>query len=268
MSRSNNENQNTNPAKRWFKWSGKDGSIKYWDKEKEENVPVKLPFQFLLLDQLTTITGFNEAEDKGIYSNEVRLTNSEKLNVRCGKNTIEIGLYSDIKDAVKAKGGKFAQSCYIAFKDDNGNLEIGNFLMSGSALSGGEHKIDKKEKIKLDGWMDFFNANKKTIYEGAIKMELEPRVCQKGSNEYRIPKFSLIETSEQTNEIAKALDADLQTYLNEYLKKDNTKPDTEQPQNESSQNNASNNSQPAAEQPANDDFNWDNNNDDDLDLPF
>jgi hypothetical protein len=220
MSRSNQEETMVNPAKRWFKWSGKDGCITYYDKELKENVPVKMPFTFLLLDELTTITGFSEAEDKGIYSNEVKFTNSEKLNVRCGKNTLELGLYADIKDAIKAKGGKYSRSCYIVFKDDNGNYEIGNFLMAGSALSGGDHKEKgAKEKKKLDGWMDFMNTNKNVIYKSAVKMDLEPRVCQKGSNEYRIPKFTLVEVSEETNQIATALDADLQAFLSIYLKK-------------------------------------------------
>jgi hypothetical protein len=218
MSRSNQEETLVNPAKRWFRWSGKNGSITYYDKEKKENVPVKMPFTFLLLDELTTISGYSESEDKGIYSNEVKFTNSEKLNVRCGKNTIEVGLYNDIKDAVKAKGGKYSRSCYIAFKDDNGSLEIGNILMTGSSLSGGDHKPEgSKDKIKLDGWMDFMNANKKAIYNSAIKMELEPRLCKKGSNPYRIPKFSLVEIGEESNTLATALDNDLQAYLTVYL---------------------------------------------------
>jgi len=227
MSRSNQEETSVNPAKRWFRWSGKNGGITYYDKESKTNVPVKMPFTFLLLDELTTISGYSEADDKGIYSNEVKFTNSEKLNVRCGKNTIEVGLYADIKDAVKAKGGKYSRSCYIAFKDDNGSLEIGNFLMTGSSLSGGDHKPkDAKEKIKLDGWMDFMNANKKAVYSSAVKMELEPRVCKKGSNDYHIPKFSLVEIGEESNTLAAALDNDLQAFLAVYLKKDNTKEET------------------------------------------
>lgn len=227
MSRSNQEETSVNPAKRWFRWSGKNSSITYYDKEKKENVPVKMPFTFLLLDELTSISGYSESEDKGIYSNEVKFTNSEKLNVRCGKNTIEVGLYNDIKDAVKAKGGKYSRSCYIAFKDDNGSLEIGNFLMTGSSLSGGDHKADgAKDKIKLDGWMDFMNTHKKTVYNSAVKMELETRVCKKGSNPYHIPKFSLVEIGEESNALAAALDNDLQAFLAVYLKKDNTKEET------------------------------------------
>jgi hypothetical protein len=227
MSRSNQEETSVNPAKRWFRWSGKDGSITYYDKEKKENVPVKMPFTFLLLDELTTISGYSESEEKGIYSNEVKFTNSEKLNVRCGKNTMEVGLYADIKDAVKAKGGKYSRSCYIAFKDDSGSLEIGNFLMTGSSLSGGDHKADgAKDKIKLDGWMDFMNANKKTVYSNAVKMEADTRICKKGSNAYHIPKFSLVNIGEESNVLAAALDNDLQAFLAVYLKKDNTREET------------------------------------------
>lgn len=222
MSRSNNEEQLKNPAKRWFKWSGKTGSITYYDKELKEDVPVDMPFTFLVLDQLSVVSGFSESDDKGIYSNEVRDTTKSPLNVRCGKNTLEIGLYNDIKDAVKAKGGKFAKSVYIAYKSAEG-LEIGNFHMGGSSLSGGEHKVDKKEKIKLGGWMDF--CKQADVYKGAVKMELEPRVCTKGANDYRIPKYTLIPTTPETDVQAIELDKKLQEFLAVYLKKDFTKPE-------------------------------------------
>lgn len=226
MSRSNNEEQLQNPSKRWFEWSSKNKTVIYYDKVKKERVQVELPFTFLLLEELTKVTGYNKALDKPYYSNEVKNQNAEKLNVKCEKSTVEIGLWPDIGDAVKAKGGKFAKSLYIAYKDDNGSFEIGNITIDGAALGGGDFK-NGKEKIHLDGWFEFSKKSRKDLYDKAIKMNLEPRVCQNGSTEFSIPTYALAEVSEETNEIAKALDADLQNYLKVYFAKSNTKQEEE-----------------------------------------
>jgi hypothetical protein len=181
-----------------------------------------MPFTFILLDELHTIKGFNEASEKSIYSNEVKDLKNQKLNVRMGKETIELGLYDEIKDAVKVKGGKYSKSCYIAYFDENRLLRIGNIMMTGSSLAGGKYKDENKNEIEIGGWMDFVSKNKNEVYKKAIVVTLEERVCVKGANKYRVPKFTLKEISEETNKKANLLDIELQDYLKAYFHKQST----------------------------------------------
>lgn len=216
MSRNNDTNTLENPATRFFEWSGSDGSISYYDKEAKQKVQVKLPFTFMLLDELTTITGFNESANAGIYSNEIKDMATQKLNVRCGKNTtMALGLYKDIKDSIGNSGGRYTKSCYIAFKDEETKeLVIGNIKFSGSSFGGGSYKDEKKNEIKVKAWIDFFADNRKTIYKGAITISKNPQVCVKGATKFYCPSFALKDISPETD--AKA--GELCTIVEEYHK--------------------------------------------------
>jgi hypothetical protein len=218
MSRSQEKLEN--PCERWFKWSGSTGEISYYDKVTKQNVPVAMPFTFLLLDTLSTIKGYDESLKAGIWSNEVRNTKEEKLTVKCGNNHFVSGFYTDIKDAVVTKGGGYAQSCYIAFKNEYGSLVIGNFMMQGSSLGGGVNKpADKAMKdIEVGAWMDFTKSNKKDLDRMAIEMTKNELLCTNGATKFYCPKFKLINTSEGTNKAAIELDVQLQKYLSVYLK--------------------------------------------------
>lgn len=86
MSRSNPTDGIKNPATRWFEWAGGDeGGIKHYDKEAKADVKVALPFTFLLLDELSTVKGWHEPSESGIYANEVRDTRQDALVVRAFK---------------------------------------------------------------------------------------------------------------------------------------------------------------------------------------
>ena len=127
----------TNPAKRFFEWSGGKGELSYYDKEKQERFTLPLPFDFLVLDELATITGWSDQDESRYWSNEVRSVAKEELNVRTVKGTKEVGLYKDLTQ-VRSKGAKYAQSVYIAYRDSNGGIDqlvIGNIKMSGVALT-------------------------------------------------------------------------------------------------------------------------------------
>lgn len=217
MSRSNNT-EIQNPSTKWIQWSGSEGQLEVYNKETKVNDALPMPFHFLLLDELHTIKGFSESDNKGIYSNEIKDLKTQKLNVRIGKNTLEIGLYEDIKDAVKVKGGKYAKSCYIAYVDNDKVMKIGNIMMTGSSLAGGKYKDANKTEIEVGGWMDFVSKNKNEIYKNSIVMELHEQVCVKGANKYRIPKFKLVPiTKPETETKAQELDKELQEYLKVYF---------------------------------------------------
>jgi hypothetical protein len=205
MSRSNPTQNARNPSTRWFEWHGSKGQINYWDKEAKQRVFLNMPFTFLLLDELATVRGFHQASNSGVFANEVRDTRQETLLVRAFEGgEIASGLYANIRDRVKAHGGYFQASCYVAYKDGDA-LKIGNIGLNGATLS---------------EWSEF---KKRTngLYDGAVTIfGYEDR--KHGATDYRVPKFALKATAPETNEAAKKLDTELQTFLAGYLKRPRT----------------------------------------------
>lgn len=198
MSRSN-ANTTENPSKRWFKWSGSHGTLEYWDKDKQENVTVKTPFTFLVLDQLSTITGWSDDAQSGIWSNEVRDLRNEALTVRTKQGIMGKGPYDQVKNL---KGARFTKSIYIAYYDDDKNLQIGNLKATGACLS---------------AWIEFTKG--RNVLKGAVTLA-DKHQAKKGATKYFIPVFEgKDEISEETNDKAIALDKILQDYLKGYLTK-------------------------------------------------
>lgn len=207
-----------NPATRFFEI--KNGELQYYDKSQKDTplkgiIPVKKPFTFLVLDILVCIRGFNEAEKTGFYSNEIRNLKEEILTVRTKKGIEAQGLYDAIKDKLKVSGGKYGQSCYMAYKDESGKLVIGNIYFSGSSLAGGKTR-DLKD---VEGWMAFRNNYKAQLYKGAVTLLPETIECKKGKNLYHVPLFKLIEVTPETDLKAIELNKILQEYLASYFKK-------------------------------------------------
>lgn len=199
MSRSNNT-EIINPAVRFFEWSGDEGLVKYYDKTKKENVKLGLPFQFLVLDVLSTISGFSDADQSGYWSNEVRDLKSEIFTVRNKKGKQFEGTYEQLPSA-NLTGAKYAQSVYIMFKDENGEAQIGNIKMMGSSLG---------------AWIDFRKNAK--VFEMAVTITgtLEGK---KGKTIYQMPVFAASEPTSNDNAIAIDLDKELQSYLKSYFAK-------------------------------------------------
>lgn len=203
MSRSNPTETSPNPCSKWLEWSGKNGNLKYFDKEAKSNVSVPLPFTFVLLDVLSCIKGWNDASDSGIFSNEVRDTRAETFIVKSFKGQeIAEGFYKNISDRVKAAGGHFSGSIYLAFKDE-GKLVMGNLQLKGAALF---------------AWSEFQRANQSEIYKKAITITGSTE-GKKGSVTYQVPTFGLIDLLPATNEEATKLDEKLQQFLGGYFKR-------------------------------------------------
>lgn len=202
-----------NPATRFFQWAGgseaikgKDGKtiyeggkVVYYDKDNGINVEVDLPFSFLVLDELVTITGFSDSEQSGFWSNEVRDLKESELVVRTKRGVRVRGSYNAIKDEAKSMGAKYAKSVYIAYKNDEGELVIGNIKMAGAALN---------------AWIEF---GKKFDTEKCAVMITEAQQAKKGKNVYFTPVFEGRNVNDATDKEAKALDDQLQSYLRTYL---------------------------------------------------
>lgn len=201
MSRSNNTDI-VNPAKFFYEWVGSKGCLKYFDKsigEKGEQVFVQLPFTFLVLDRLSTIKGFSDADQSGFWSNEIRDIKKEPFTVRTKKGVVATGLYANLAPVLN-QGACYSQSVYIAVKDEKGQFSICNFSIHGSAI--GE-------------WINLCKG--KDIYKYAITIA-SATPAKKGATSYFIPSFKLNPViSPDTEQKAIELDKTLQEYLTAYF---------------------------------------------------
>ena len=215
MSRSNPTEGARNPSTRWFEWAGGDdgGFIRWYDKEAGKHVKVDLPFTFLLLDELSTVKGWHDPSESGIYSNEVRDTRQDVLVVRAFKGgELASGVYKSISDRIKAQGGHYCASLYLAYKEGD-ELRIGNLSLKGAA-AGTWMEFKKAAPQKKD-------SNGKTLrayFVDAVTIGAFDQL-KKGATVYRVPKFALKPVSAETNQQAVALDAELQAFLVDYLKR-------------------------------------------------
>jgi hypothetical protein len=189
----------TNPSQHFFSWVGSKGILVWYDKDNQKNVEVKLPFTFMVLDELATISGFSKRDQSSYWSNEVRNVANEEFIVKTSKGIKQAGLYKDLAD-VRAKGAKYAKSIYIAHRIGD-DYVIGNIKALGSCLS---------------AWIEFSSRN--VVGNGSVILTGSSHVPEDhGINEYYIPTFEYHSSTDEENEIAIVLDRELQVYLNQYL---------------------------------------------------
>ena len=200
MSRSNPTEHLVNPAVKFFEWNGGEGSLYFYDKEAKEKVTVELPFTCLPLDELHSVTGWSDSADSGIYSNAVK-DMSDIMNVRTFSGMdIAKGVYKDIKDTVKSKGGKYCKNIYIAIKTDEG-LKIACLNLTG-ADSG--------------AWMEF--AKKNDVFKNAVQIT-GSTIGKKGAITFHVPELKTVKVAPETDAEAIELDKELQAYLKAYLQR-------------------------------------------------
>ena len=198
-----------NPATKFLSWKSNEQAFSYYDKDKQENVLVKLPLKFLFLDQLQSVKGWSDALSGQIISNEVKTVSDQELNVVCyhknnkgenTKTTIAKGLYSNIKDAVVSAGAKYHKSIYIMLEDGT----LANIQLKGASV---------KE------WGDFFNRSKKRLADEWIVID-SAKAGKKGAVKFFTPEFKFERSlSESESEQADAVFDELDAYLQQYLKK-------------------------------------------------
>ena len=190
-----------NPATKFLHWKSNDKCFEYYDKEKQEKVSVALPFKFLVLDELHTIKGWNDASSSGIFSNEVKFISKEIMTVKPFKgNEIAKGLYKDIKEKIVSAGGHYVKSIYIMLEDGS----LANLQLKGSAVQKWGEFTQKTRNRLPDEWVQVTKA-----IEG-----------KKGAVKFFTPDFSF-ERSITEDEAMQADEAFnvLETYLKAYLVK-------------------------------------------------
>jgi hypothetical protein len=190
----------SNPATKFLEWKSNDQCFEYYDKEAQKKVQVPLPFKFLVLDELHTVKGWNDATSSAIYSNEVKYISKEAMTVKPFKgNEIAKGLYKDIKEKVVSAGGHYTKSIYIMLEDGL----LANIQLKGSAVQKWGEFTNKTRNRLADEWV-------------VVAKALEGK---KGAVKFFTPEFGF-EKSLTNNE---GLLADncfniLEAYLNAYLK--------------------------------------------------
>jgi len=191
----------TNPATKFIDWKSNDKCFNYYDKETKENVALPLPFKFLVLDELHTVKGWNDASQSAIYSNEVKWISKDIMTVKPFKgNEIAKGLYKDIKEKVKSAGAHYVKSIYVMLEDGS----IANLQLKGaSCQSYGDFTAKTRSRL-TDEWVEVAN-----FVEG-----------KKGAVKYTTPEFKFKKSiSDAEADLADEAFNTLEAYLKTYLSK-------------------------------------------------
>jgi len=200
------EGKSSNPAKRFLQWKSNDKCFAYYDKEKGENVQVSLPFKFQFLEHFSTVKGWNDATETGIYSNEIMFTSKEELTVKTFKGLeIAKGLYKDIRSKVRDAGGKYHRSVYVL--DENANIV--NIQMKGAVVSAYSVFMDGDAKAGIKG-------NKHLIENNWIVVN-KFQDLKKGATKYSVPIFEIgADFTKDEFELANEKYKEIESYFDAY----------------------------------------------------
>lgn len=194
------EKKSANPTSKFLEWKSDNKCFQFYDKENKQNVPVKLPLTFLVLEEYHTVKGFNDADQTGIYSNEVLQIGTDEMEVKTFKGRlIAKGLYKDIKSNVNAAGGNYHKSIYAVTKEG----ELINLSLKGSSVSKWSQLTEKGAWKRLqDEWVTIEDAEDH----------------QKGRVKYSTPNFKFnTSISNSEYQMIKAKATELEEYLKGYF---------------------------------------------------
>jgi hypothetical protein len=193
------EGTQKNPSTKFLDWKSNDKQFSFYDREKEANVLVPLPFKFVVLDELHTVKGWDDASQSAIYSNEVKYISKQEMTVKPFKgNEIAKGLYSLIKEKVRAAGGHYVKSIYIMLESG----QLANIQLKGSSTQ---------------AWGEFTKANKSKLTENWIEVN-NATEAKKGSVKYSTPNFTIgsVLNDKESKQADENFDI-LEAYLKQYL---------------------------------------------------
>jgi len=193
----------TNPTSKFLEWKSNNKSFSFFNKELKQNVEVKLPLTFIVLEEYHCIKGFSDSDQTGIYSNEVLQIGTEELEVRTHKGRIiASGIYKNIKGAVNAAGGNYHKSIYAVTKEG----ELINISLKGAAVSKWSKLVEKGAWKRLsDEWISIESAEDH----------------KKGMVKYSTPNFVFnTSLSDAELKMVQAKATELENYLTTYFAKD------------------------------------------------
>ena len=203
MSRTQPEAHASNPVEYKLEWVGHDegGYFSVWDRENKCEIKLELPLKFAYLDCKKAVGGFYEGVKRSFFSNEIRNTKSQELDVRYYKDgtshPVAKGLWNDIKGEIGGKGAKFCNVVYATLLNSTSDDIPGGSLVklpligaAGSAWI--DLNIKDGESFEVSGFED----------------------KQKGRAKYRQPVFEKIQITKDEDAIACEQDKALQEYFN------------------------------------------------------
>ena len=193
-----------NPAELFLEWDSEKATLRYYDKENKQNVPIEInEVKFVYLDKLVTITGWSDEHDGGIWSNECRST-KETFHVHAGKALIGEGNYDWVRTV---SGAKYTASVYVGMAYNGEPLSLVNLKLKGASLG---------------PWIDFVNKIGLEELQGDTAFQIvnfEDK--KKGKNEYKAPVFEVVNSDDINFNEANGLDETLQKHLDAYLQNKN-----------------------------------------------
>ena len=194
--------KSNNPTSKFLEWKSNEKAFSYYDKENKENVLVKLPLTFLVLEEYHTVKGFSDSDQVGIYSNEILEAGKEEIEVKTFKGrVIAKGLLKNIKSFYEQAGGRYHKSIYAVTKEG----ELINISLRGACVS---------------KWFSFTEkgAFKRLKDEWVTIEDIEEH--KKGSVKYTTPNFKF-NTSLTNNEFETVSEKakELVEYMDSYLTK-------------------------------------------------
>jgi len=193
----------TNPTSKFLEWKSNNKSFSFFNKELKQNVEVKLPLTFIVLEEYHCIKGFSDSDQTGIYSNEVLQIGTEELEVKTFKGRIiSSGIYKNIKGAVNSAGGNYHKSIYAVTKEG----ELINISLKGAAVSKWSKLVEKGAWKRLsDEWVTIESAEDH----------------KKGMVKYSTPNFVFnTSLSDAELKMVQAKATELENYLTTYFAKD------------------------------------------------
>lgn len=228
MARSNSKTKVENPVSKYYEWKSSKKACVWFNKETKESEVAPLPMKNLVyLEDKYTVSGWCDEHGAFIKANEVSSTKKEPLSVYTWKDGRKVpiaeGLYSEIKEKVRAMGGHFTQSVYCMDE----NEEIVNFQFSKSSRSGIQSikvKGTKKTRPWEDdgyqdkygennsGWSNFWDNNRDDIIQKRFSITQSIEAVN-GSIKYNVPWFEIEEFDSKQEEIINQKETELLTYL-------------------------------------------------------
>jgi hypothetical protein len=195
MSRKQEFESTVNPCEMYAEWSSPEKSFVYYNKEEKKNYSIKNGTKFLVLKETVTVRGWNDAASSGIYANEVEKTTETPLKVKMFSGpVIAHGLYADIKDTIKAQGGKFTKNVYCM-------------------TEGGKLICIQIKGAALGAWMDFTQKTRNRLADEWVQVSGTVD-GKKGAIAFTMPEFAFVSSlSSEHDKQAEAMYTELKSYF-------------------------------------------------------
>lgn len=188
----------SNPASKFLEWKSDEKCFSFYNKETRENEKIYLPLKFLVLMEMHTVKGWDDASGSGIWSNEVSNIGEDTIEVKAFKGgLIAKGIYKDVKETIAKRGGHYVKSIYAMLPD----FSLVNIGLKGSGVQAWGDFSKKSARRLPEEWVEVTGAEEKV----------------KGKVKYSTPifKFESVITKSEDEKAEKAFGI-IKDYINRY----------------------------------------------------